>query len=305
MTQFSSAMDVDNPIISHNSSPGFNLEKEQERLKSAPTLTLPLEEELELLNQVVGFELGRFLLENKGLNGYWTAFAILKGPKLETYANPLEQWVYQTAPVVRATQERFKIFQNEIKSRLSSGMTIASLPCGGMDDLLTLNYEGLSDIHLVGIDLDPKSIELAGQNASTLKHPVKVSFFTQNAWEITVHEEYNMLTSNGLNIYEPNDEKVVKLYEKMHQTLKPGGIFITSFLTPPPILSSESTWRNFNPSDVIKQKALFSDVLQVKWQSFRTESQTRLHLEKAGFKVLDVIYDTQGMFPTIIAEKQK
>jgi len=29
----------------------------------------------------------------------------------------------------------------------------------------------------------------------------------------------------------------------------------------------------------------------------------RNHLEQVGFKILEVIYDKQGMFPTIIAQK--
>ena len=65
----------------------------------------------------------------------------------------------------------------------------------------------------------------------------------------------------------------------------------------------ESTWRNFNPGDLKKQKAIFSDILQVQWQAFRTEAQTRAQLEEAGFKIREVIYDTQGMFPTVIAER--
>jgi hypothetical protein len=27
------------------------------------------------------------------------------------------------------------------------------------------------------------------------------------------------------------------------------------------------------------------------------------HLEKSGFKVLKIVYDSQGMFPTIVAQK--
>ena len=43
--------------------------------------------------------------------------------------------------------------------------------------------------------------------------------------------------------------------------------------------------------------------MQIGWQKFRTESQTREQLKEAGFRVLEVIYDSQGMFPTVIAAK--
>ena len=44
----------------------------ENRLKTADRLLLPLDRTLELLHQLKDFELGRFLLHNRGLNGYWT-----------------------------------------------------------------------------------------------------------------------------------------------------------------------------------------------------------------------------------------
>ena len=114
---------------------------------------------------------------------------------------------------------------------------------------------------------------------------------------------YDIITSNGLNIYQPNDEKVIDLYKKFYQALKPGGILITSFLTPPPSISTESTWKNFDLSDALKQKVLFSDIIQVNWQTFRTEAQTRLQLAKAGFKTIEFINDSCSIFPTVTAIK--
>lgn len=79
---------------------------------------------------------------------------------------------------------------------------------------------------------------------------------------------------------------------------------VTSFLTPPPALSAESPWRNVNPNDAIKQKAIFNDIIGVTWQTFRTEGQVKKQLEKAGFQVLKVVYDSQGIFPTILAQRK-
>lgn len=302
MTQMTLAADDNSHLISHTSHQKFNLKMERERLQQASSLTLPVDQELELLEQVSQFDLGCFLAEKKGLNGYWTAYIILHGPTL-TLTNPLEHWVIHHAPAVLATRERFGIFQKEIQKRVTPGMTMASLPCGLMDDLLTLDYQGLDGIKLVGIDLDPDSLELAEQNVLYRAQPVSVKFEQEDAWELKVREAYDLVTSNGLNIYEPRDEKVVEFYQNIERSLRPGGIFITSFLTPPPVLNSKSPWKNYKPADVLKQKALFGDVLQVGWQSFRTEEQTRDQLHQAGFKVLDVIYDTQGMFPTVVAQK--
>lgn len=180
-------------------------------------------------------------------------------------------------------------------------MTLASIPCGLMDDLITLDYTKYNNISLVGIDLDPESIQFAQVNALAIKP--KTVFLQKNAWELNTHNTYDLITSNGLNIYEPEDNKVIQLYKVFFQSLKSKGIFITSFLTPPHSISKESIWKNINSEDLKKQKSIFSDIIQAKWQTFRTEDQVRSHLESAGFKVVQVIYDSQGMFPTIIAEK--
>ncbi len=157
---------------------------------------------------------------------------------------------------------------------------------------------------MVGIDLDPESLRLAKENAIQHKYN-NVEFYKKNAWELGGESgEYDLITSNGLNIYEPDDAKVVQLYRKFYKKLKVDGVLVTSFLTPPPVLSTESSWKKFNPADALKHKVIFSDIIGVSWQAFRTEAQTRAQLEAAGFSVVEVVYDTQGMFPTIVAKKQ-
>ena len=159
-------------------------------------------------------------------------------------------------------------------------------------------YESSQPSHDRNRDLD-----LATAASQEKKWDTPPVFYNRDAWNLGVEGEYDLLTSNGLNIYEPDDQKVTALYRQFHKALRPGGTLVTSFLTPPPMIFPESTWRNFNPGDLKKQKAIFSDILQVQWQAFRTEAQTRAQLEEAGFKIREVIYDTQGMFPTVIAER--
>ena len=126
----------------------------------------------------------------------------------------------------------------------------------------------------------------------------------RDAWNLRITNEYDLITSNGLNIYEPDDGKVIDLYKEFYAALKVGGTLITSFLTPSPLMSAESTWKNFDMADIMKQKAILIDIVQVVWQqAYRTEAQTRQQLEAAGFTVQEVIYDSQGMFPTVLARK--
>lgn len=274
----------------------------KQRLANKQNTTLSTDENIALLEQLSQFELGRFLLLNKGLNGYWTAYLILHAPKKEGLT-PLEHWLVHKAPSVRATQERFKIFQTELQARLRNNQTIASIPCGTMDDLLTLNYADYSGLQFTGIDLDAESLALAHKNAEArgMKH---ATFSLKNAWNLSYDKTFDMITSNGLNIYEPDDAKVTELYKQFYAALKPGGILITSFLTPPPALSSESTWKNVDLDAAKKQKALFTEVIGVGWQAFRTEAVTRAQLIAAGFEVLKVVYDSQGIFPTVVARKK-
>ena len=286
-------------LITHGDT---NLANHRDHLEKTESLALPLAEELDLLRQLNEFDFGRFLLKNKGINGYWTAYMIIHGPKKDL-SHPLEKWILTRAPIVCATQERFKIFQQKLQHYVRSHTTLADIPCGLMDSLLLLNYDQTKDVRLVGIDLDPESIQLAKENSQHHGKAPMVSFKKEDAWNLSAHNEYDVITSNGLNFYEPDDQKVVALYGQFYKALKPKGILITSFLTPPPALSPESTWKKFDTKDLKKQKALFVDIVQAKFQAFRTEAQTRQQFESVGFKVLEVIYDKQGMFPTIIAQK--
>lgn len=74
-------VDASNNLITHNTEfiKDIDLTLYQENLRSKKSLILPLNVELELLNQLAEFDLGRFLLLNKGLNGYRTSYIIFYG----------------------------------------------------------------------------------------------------------------------------------------------------------------------------------------------------------------------------------
>ena len=296
-------------LISHKDH-GFDLKEARVRVGSQGNIGMLVEEQLALLDQLTKFDLGNFLLKNKGLNGEWTSYVILHGPEKEDLS-PLERWFLNEAPVVLATRERYSIFQREIQARLKEGMSLASVPCGVMEDLMTLDFSKLRNISLFGLDLDSESISLAKaketqlKNAGKLPKSMSISFDKIDAWSLGQEGVFDILVSNGLNIYGSDDGRVTDLYRKYHQALKPGGILITSFLTPPPTLNSGSPWKmdQLNPDDLLKQKVLMGDIVGAKWTCFRTEAQTRQQLEEAGFRNIQIIYDTKGLFPTIIAEK--
>ncbi len=290
-------------LITHHPETSFSgIDEHIKRLQSASDLTLSLEEELSLLNQLTEFGLGRFLLVNKGLNGYWTHYVMLTNVQ-NLKLRPLEKWLLTRAPAVKATQERFHIFQKHLHKHLQSNIKVASIPCGLMDDLLSLDYSCVSNVSLTGIDLDKESLKLAQENA--VQNQVEyVQFSEKNAWDLKSDSEYDIITSNGLNVYVTDLNAEINLYKEFYKALKKDGIFITSFLTPGPMQSENSPWKNYDVSDLLKQKAVFSDILQVNWQTMKKESEIRKILEGVGFKILAVDYDSAAMFPTIICKKK-
>lgn len=304
MTLGANLASAEEKLITHkNLSPvHINISEYEEKLASKADLSLPLDQELEMLKQLSKFELGRFLLLNQGLNGYWTSYLILHGPQKENLCS-LEKWIIESAPIVCATRERFYIFQKVLHENLRDNMNIASIPCGIMDDLVQIDTRDFKGIKFTGIDYDENSINLAKNNSENLKN-VSIEFHKKDAWNLDMDSQFDVITSNGLNFYEEDDNKVIDLYRSFYKSLKPGGVLLTSFLMPHPSLSKESTWKNFNVNDDIKQKALLVDIIGVRWKtSFRTEALTKQQLEKVGFKNIRFIYDSQGMFPTVVAQK--
>ena len=300
------AFSSDHHIISHKENT-INLDKEIDRLKASKSLVLPLEREIELLKQLNSFDLGRSLLSSGGVNGYWISYIINKGFG-KHIDNELEYWILNQAPLVMATQQRFGIFQKSLQHYLKSDSVMVSIPCGVMDDLLGLDYSNAENVKLVGIDLDQKALDLAEQNKQ--KHHlsnVEVVFAKEDAWKLSATNEYDLITSSGLNIYEPDIDQIIALYAQFCKALKPGGILVTSFVTPSPKISKDSPWKDYVESDLLMQQAVFGDLVNATWQTKRTiymtAEQMTLHLTKAGFEVIEVIYDKQSMFPTIIARK--
>jgi SAM-dependent methyltransferase len=253
------------------------------------------------------FELGRFLIANRGLNGYWTSYVLLhpdrgRETRLSSDGSPLtelESWILDRCPIFLATQERFRIFRELTQPCIVSGLKAASVPSGLMDDLLTLDYSRASNVTLTAVDLDSASLEKADENHRRIGAPVNFERECRDAWDLGASDRWDLVTSNGLNIYVEDDERCVELYRSVASSLRSGGIFIVSFITPP------EAWQPYSAADLEKQRLLFRDVLDVKWQCVRDEEQTRRQLEAAGFEIATIQYDRQRMFPAVVARRRK
>jgi SAM-dependent methyltransferase len=284
------------------------LESARSRLRAAPALPgVTLDQQLALLDELAGFELGRFLLVNRGLNAWWTHQLVTYDPSAARADSltDLERRVFEALPATLATRQRFGIFRAQLQKRLAPGMALASVPCGLMGELLLLDYTGLEDVTLTGIDLDQQALDAARQLAETRGLGERVTLRREDAWALSLENAVDVLTSNGLNIYEPDDARVVALYRSFFQALKPGGTLVTSFLTPAPAMSPDSPWdmTKTQPALLQLQYLLFVRLIDAKWSAYRTHAQTAQQLEEAGFTNVEFIDDDARMFPTVIARK--
>ena len=185
---------------------------------------LTVEEQCSILDDLSTFPLGRHILLTGGANGIWTDYMISPQAyfgKSDLFHQPLsliECFLLFHSPVVLAQRELFVFLQKTAQKHIAEGKVFASVPCGMMRDLLTLNFSSVKDIQLVGIDIDPVSITQAKKLASEVKIK-NVSFFERDAWDLGCKSEFDFISSVGLNMYEPNKDKVVELYNQFYLAL--------------------------------------------------------------------------------------
>ncbi|VVC75769.1 hypothetical protein AQUSIP_10630 [Aquicella siphonis] len=269
--------------------------------------------QLELLEQLSQFEFGQFLLQNQGINGYWTHYMLThpwrgRVTGKNQYGQPLhdlEKFILDRAPTMLATQQRFMHFLSENQKAVKNHARLACIPSGSLGELLYLDYAGINQIELIGIDYDAAALS----DAHALAEKLGLSHFTQlmqgDAWQLHLRDEFDLISSNGLNIYEEDEVKVTELYRQFYTALKPGGKLVTSFLTFAPQSGEDCEWRleQINQQDLLLQKIIFVDILEAKWRCYRSSAQTRTQLEAAGFRGIEFIYDDAHLFPTVIAHK--
>lgn len=269
-----------------------------------------VERQLEILEQLISFEFGRFLLQNRGVNGYWTDYFLMhpRGGRVDgknsegNVFTELESFMLNRSPVLLATQQRFEIFLQQNQQVVKEGAVLASIPCGLLGELLNLDYSGIKNVELVGVDLDQESLDLAQASAEEKGLSQFVTLERKDAWELNISERFDLISSNGLSIYEPDDQKLLELYQQFFQALKVGGKLVTSFLTHTPVSGGVCEWQmdKVNKEDALLQRIIFADVVATGWQCYRSTEETRGLLQQAGFKDIEFIYDTAHIFPTVV-----
>jgi len=272
-----------------------------------------VDRQLQLVDELAQFPFGRFLLKNRGWNGYWTDY-VMEHPRHGRVTGrdpdgrpltPLEKSLLDDFTIVRATQQRSLIAAAEIQKRVRDGAVLASLPCGLMRDLLGRDYRGVRDIRLVGIDLDPETLDQARRLAADLGLSGRAEFFQADAWNLPFENEFNLLASAGLNIYETDDDRVTELYGQFFKALAPGGVLVTSFFTPPPQVDPQSEWDmgRVDADALLLEGIVTRDVLDARYMGYRSSPVTGAQLSAVGFDDVEFIWDDARMFPSVVARK--
>lgn len=243
---------------------------------------------LTLLDKLDSCPLGRFLIQNRGVDAYWTKVITQnKGG----YSNDFEVELVNRPPLCNATQERYQIFKQQILN-LSANSKILSVPAGLLPEFseeLILSKKFKIDAY----DLDSSCSEQSG-----LAELENVNYIVKNVFKMDVKNHYDAVISNGLNIYLKTNDEVQKFFQILSNSLKQDGILISSF-----IASLEGV--NIKNLDNAKfGKQVFADILNVTWTKTHAEDEFSQILSNCGFDIKEIIYDSQKMFPTIVAIKK-
>lgn len=76
-------------------------------------------------------------------------------------------------------------------------------------------------------------------------------------------------------------------------------------LEPPPQHPESCEWNmgSINEEDLLRQKLLIVDLIDVKWQYYRSTDKKVQLLTAAGFSEIKIRMDQAGIFPTVTAIK--
>jgi SAM-dependent methyltransferase len=264
----------------------------------------------DLVDEFVKFPVGQHILLTGGASGAWTDYMICYPWAQKDVASKMlalsrmEYFLIFESLSVVAQRELFLRSQKEAQKHVKEGCTLLSLPCGVMRDLLTLDFSGAKDYTLIGVDLDPESLNAAQALANELNIS-NTQLIQDNAWEFILDTPVDFINSIGLNVYVSDRKRVTALYRQFYQALKPGGVLFTGVLTYPPEREKESDWKMslIPPHHYEMEKILVDDILELHFENYRTMDEIREDFIEAGFSKVEIIPDQRCIFPAVIATK--
>jgi hypothetical protein len=266
-------------------------------------LLIPLTEVTSLIQQLKEFELGRAMLTTGALTSTWVDY--MCHHETSPTNHPLETWFLSRSPKIKAARERYVITQKAIQHYLKSNIAFCVLPCGVISKVAELDYSNIENIKIIGYDNDVLGLVRAEMQMQHLVNQGKVNLLLlkKNIWLIDDCNQHDLIISNRLSVLESDSQKVLGLFEKYYTALKHDGIFICSFFTPSPLNNlHSSTWKDVDVNDMLIEHSIFVDIMDFQPAS-RSEEEMITLLQKAGFEIVDIFYDTHCIYPTVVARK--
>ncbi len=243
---------------------------------------------------------GEFMVINRGLNAYWTdaivKFPIMKHPEFSA----LEQEIFKNFPVFQATQERFFIFKKICQKFIEKDSHVLSAPCGLLPEFLPQDIQNQINSKIDAVDIDPDTLQQLNKKLDeSLK--ANISIIQKDIFSLKTINKYKLIVSNGLNIYLSDPNQVTRLYQIFYDALKQDGILLTSTLIAPN--GNEWAIDKIDHYWLGQQKMLFADTLNVAWSCYMGTEEFTTMLKNIGYCDINIIWDSQKMFPTVTAKK--
>jgi 2-polyprenyl-3-methyl-5-hydroxy-6-metoxy-1,4-benzoquinol methylase len=244
-----------------------------------------VDEKLDVLKQLSEFEYGRFLLCNRGSNGRWAHYWTYEfRNRPQSSFHPFE-YKYLTSYRSKGLRERLDITWSVIQPELRDNMILASAPCGTMAELLGLDYSGVKNFKIVGIDLDSNSAEHSRAFARQRGLIDHTTYIQSDLWKIDDVEKFDFIVCLGFSPYVKDSEKLLEIYKIFRRALKKGGKLITESR-----ISDYETMPGRTPvtaEDVRFETLVFVEVLQGKFSRCCSSGEFLNRLRDAGFSKVE------------------
>lgn len=274
-----------------------------QKLKLQENLLIPFEQASSAVQSLTEFELGRSVMTLGHLNSSLVDYICHN--EVSPTGHSFETWFLSKSPKIRAARERYHITKNILQQHLKSNITFGVMPCGVISKVAELDYTGVDNVKIVGYDNDIYGLANAEEKMQPFVDQgiVNLYLLKRNIWLLDEDNQYEVILSNRLSVLEHDSEKVLELFKKIYNALKPGGSFICSFFTPSPLQAQEeSSWINVTREDMLLEHTIFVDIMDFH-PAIRHKSEFEKLLKGAGFEVVNVIFDSQHVYPTVVAKK--
>lgn len=263
-------------------------------------------------NEIRDSSYWRHNIYNKGLSGPFTEYFATFNPQWNT-----DFWGAKIQPIditylnenaipkayrnaITKTKEVLSTRVNELVKDGQSLVSIASLACGTMYDVLEAKYEDAKPIQFHGFDVDGDSLRLAQIKAKALGYQNQIEIHESDVVKTSLKEKhFDIIVCNGFSLY-LNDHDLGQVIENVTKALKSNGIFIMSFIQPSQLW--EMNEAELKTRDAINE---IYAAFPMNWTAnFRRHDEVKNLLEKGGLTNVKIFEEVHQIHPLAMGHKE-